>query len=326
MYCMHCGASNSDAAKFCRSCGRSLAEEVRPPVPAEEETVVLEETSGERAGSREEPSQGSTRQGRPYENGGYGSQEAYGSGAYEGQPPYGGQFPYGSGGPDGNQPSYGGQPYGNPPYGNQQPYGNPSSYEGGQPFEGRQPYGYGQPGYGHDYGYPPSYGAVNGKKQKKKGKKGVVIAVVLLLLAAAAGVGAFLFIRENDPMAPVDQFFNGLKNGKWEKVYDSVYWGDSDSAGWMSKDEFIGEIRDEAGDFLSMSGVLDSLKVRKVSEGESYEGDDGLARKRLTIEMSISFMGMNESQEMDMVVVKEGKKFLIIPVWKIDNESMEELF
>ena len=42
MYCMHCGASNSDAAKFCRSCGRSLAEEVRPPVPAEEETVVLE--------------------------------------------------------------------------------------------------------------------------------------------------------------------------------------------------------------------------------------------------------------------------------------------
>ncbi len=344
MYCMHCGASNSDTAKFCRSCGKSLTEESLPPVDAGEETIPLEDDSGngadgfeERSSDQEQiydgqpyaeqPYGNSTHEGRPqgqsYGNGGYAEPQPYGN-----QSSYGNQQPYG-GQPYGNQQPYGGQPYGNQPYGDRQPYGNPSSYGGG--YGNGQPYGnqpsYGQPGYGQDaYGYQQPYGAMEGRKQKKKGKKGVVIAVVVVLLAALLGGGAFLYIRESNPMAPVEHFFDGIKDGDWDKVYNSIYWGEEGSSGWMSKEEFVREAKSSMGEISYMSGILDSLKLKKISEEPYADGEDGEARKKITVEMSMEFMGMNESQEMDLVVVKSGTKFLFIPVWKIDNQEMDELF
>ena len=45
MYCTHCGARNSDTAKFCRSCGRPMEAE------SGDETVFLD--SGEREAAQE---------------------------------------------------------------------------------------------------------------------------------------------------------------------------------------------------------------------------------------------------------------------------------
>ncbi len=364
MYCMHCGAPNNDTARFCRSCGKPL-EEQAPPAAGEETVPLggvlpeagrpLREEGPVYTGPDGEDGAPSYGTGEPaYEDPepAYGDQPAYGEQA----PPYGGQ-PYGSqpyGDPSGgnwqsygNQQPYGGQPYGDPPYGGQ-PYGDPSggdwqSYGNQQPYGGRpygdpsyggRPYGNqppyggaGQPGYGQDaYGYPQPYGAVDGGKPKKRGKKGIVIAVILILLAALLGGGAFLYIRESDPMAPVEHFFHAFKDSDWEKVYDSVYWGDESSPDWMSEEEFIREAKSGMAGLSYLSGVLDTIKYKKVSEGESYVGDDGLTRKKIKIEMSMEFMGMDQSQETDIVVVRSGKKFLFIPVWKIDNEESDSLF
>ena len=351
MYCMHCGTPNSDSAKFCRSCGKPLEEPVVSAVEENEETVPL----GDVLQEEEQPSYGTAEPS-------YGGQPPYGTA----EPPYGGRTPYGTAEPShGGQPPYGtaespygGQPpYENQPsygaYGNQPSYGNSNTSYGGQPPYGtaESPYGgqaygnppsygtygnpqsygtppsYGQPGYAQNpYGYDSSYGMTGEKKQKKKGKKGVVIAVIVVLLAALLGGGAFLYIKASDPMAPVDSFFDGLKDGDWNQVYDSIYWGDQSSSGWMSKEEFVQEAEDSMGDISYMSGVLEALKFEKVSEEEPYETGDGLTRKKITVKMSVTFMGMNESQEMDLIVVKTGKKFLFMPTWKIDNESMDELF
>ena len=335
MYCMHCGSENSDTAKFCRGCGSPLEEQTAPSVEVNEDTaplgdVRLEEgqpygasSYGEQQiyGNQQPYGNPETYEGQYYGNGAYTNQQSYGS---QGQP-YGGQS-------YGNQQPYGDQSYGDQSYGNQQPYGS-QPYGNQQPYGSQQPYGnlpaYGnQPSYGNQssYGYQPPYGPDGMGQQKKKGKKGVVIGVIVLLLAAILGGGAFLYIKSRDPMAPIEDFFGGIKDGNWNKVYDSIYWGEEGSYDWMSKEEFIQEAKDGMGEISSMSGVLNSLKVEKISE-ESYDADeDGRTRKLVTVKMSMEFMGMSDSQEMELVVVRSGKKFLFIPVWKIDNEEMDHLF
>ena len=335
MYCVHCGAKNSDTAKFCRSCGKPLV--LQQTAEVDENTLVLGEASEEGMERYEEPSQGEPPYdgepfdanqsqpygSQPYGTGGYGSQQPYGSGGYGNQQPsygtggYGNQPPYGSGG-------YG--PYGTGQYENQPPYGT-GGYENQQSYGTGQPYGAGPSGYGQNpYGYPPAYNGAGGTGKKKKGKKGIVAAVIVLLLAALLGGGAFLFIKGNDPMTPVNQLFAAVKSEDWEKAYDSIYWGDERSPNWISREDFIQEAKSSMSGVSAMAGVLDTLKFEKASEGAPYEGEDGLTRKKITVKMSVEFMGMSESEEADIIVVKSGKKFLLIPVWQIDNEGMEELF
>lgn len=319
MYCVHCGVKNSDTAKFCRGCGKPLV--LPPPVEADEDTMVLGEDSGEGVERYEEPS----LHGEPsHEAQSYGGGPSYGdqSQSYEAQPrgePFYGSQPYGG------QP-YGNTGYGGQPYGDESPYGN-GGYGNQPPYGSGQPYGAGPSGYGQNpYGYPPAYNGVGGTGKKKKGKKGIVAVVLILLLAALLGGGAFLFIKGNDPMTPVNQLFAAVKSEDWEKAYDSIYWGDETSPNWISKEDFIQDAKSSMGGVSALAGVLDTLEFEKVSEGAPYEGEDGLTRKKIKVKMSIEFMGMSESEERDMIVVQSGKKFLLIPVWKIDNEGMEELF
>ena len=195
------------------------------------------------------------------------------------------------------------------------PYGgwNP----GGQ---ASQPYGGGQSPYGQGYAQP-------GPAQKpRKKKKGIIIAVVLIVLAALIGAGVYIAVKSSSPMAPVDQFFDGFLDGDWEKVYDSIYWGEEGDDGYMSKSEFLSEVSGEGSDMLSAVGGFVDIKISKVSEGEAYVGDDGLTRKNITIELSAEVMGMSQTEEIDMAVVKSSKKFLFIPAWKIDNQAMGAMF
>ncbi|MCI8464927.1 MAG: zinc-ribbon domain-containing protein [Lachnospiraceae bacterium] len=323
MYCTYCGAPNTDTAKFCRNCGKSLAEENLPSVDTGESTVplgnVFQDSAGGQGGqpSNLERSYGD----QPYEEG-----QPYGNLPYEGQS-------------YGNPPSYGGnQPYENPPYGGQS-YGNPPSYGGcykNQPLYGSQPpYGAGQPGYGQNsygqvpYANQPSYGAVEAGRPKKKRKKGLAIAIVLVFLAAIIGGGVFLYIRESNPIMPVKSFFGGLKEFDLEEVYDSIYWGDESSSDWISKEAFIQQAKSFSSDIANLVtlSVPDQIELEIISEGEPYEGDDGLIRKEITVEMTAEFMGKSIRDQLDdIVVVKSGKKFLFIPVWKIDHEELYGFF
>ena len=159
-----------------------------------------------------------------------------------------------------------------------------------------------------------------------KKKKGIIIAVVLIVLAALIGAGVYIAVKSSSPMAPVDQFFDGFLDGDWEKVYDSIYWGEEGDDGYMSKSEFLSEVSGEGSDMLSAVGGFVDIKISKVSEGEAYVGDDGLTRKNITIELSAEVMGMSQTEEIDMAVVKSSKKFLFIPAWKIDNQAMGAMF
>lgn len=292
MYCVNCGAKNSDTARFCRSCGQSMEEEVQPADlngGAVSPSGPVWEKSGENINAVGEQ--------QPY--GG----QSYGDEGYKTEQPYGGWQPYGTG----------------------QPYGGQQSYGTGQPYGGWQPYGTGQAGYT----YQPSYEAGSEKKQKKKSKKGIVIAVVIVLLAALAGGGVFLYIKESNPIAPVKSFFEGAANFDMGKVYDSIYWGDVTSSSWMSREEFIREAKENMGDeigFMKLA-VLDHVEFNIVYEGEPYEGNDGLIRKEITVEINVEFMGERMSQELgDILLVRSGKKFLFIPVWKIDGGEMDYFF
>ncbi len=311
MYCTICGTQNSDSAKFCRGCGKPLQVEKMPvpEAPAREddgETVLLTEDAKEAAKETSklvknaaEPGSVSdgqgTAQGQPYGNQGAAQGQPYGSQPY-GSQPYGAQS-YGSQGADQGQP-YGSQPYGSQPYG-QQPYG-------GQPYGGQ---GYGQP-------VPP--------KSKKKKKKGI-IAVVLLLLAALIGTAVFLGVKVGSTSAPINQFASGLQKGDWGKIYDSIYWGRPGSDYYVSKSEFLEEVNEDE-ELTSLAAAFSTFKMKKISEGESYRGDDGLLRKQVTVKVSVSIMGISQDQEIKMVVVKNGKKYGIFPVWKIDADSLGSLF
>lgn len=301
MYCTNCGANNNDTAKFCRSCGSPLKrpEPKTDPIPVSPVNASdFSEEDGDATVLLSAEKQEAAREASRDMNGEqvYGSQQTYG-----GQQPYGDQQAYGS------QQTYGGQ----------QPYGGQQAYGSQQAYGGQQSYGNPQAAYGQ-HQKPAG-------KNGKKGKKGLVIAIVLILLAVVIGGGVFVGVRSADPMAPVNQMMKGIKSGDMGKVYDSVYWGEKGSGYYVTKEEFLSEAGG-LGSITSLGSSLADMKITKLSEGESYVGNDGMTRKNLKVRMSISFMGMSEEEDMDMVVVKTGKKFFFFSTWKIDNQSMESLF
>ena len=217
------------------------------------------------------------------------------------------------------------------------PYGSWNQNQGAQAGAGTDPYGSwnqgaAQPGgspYGgyqqNPYGANP-YAQQAQQPRKTKKKKGIVAVVIVVLLAALIGGGVFLYIKGSDPMTPVDQFFDAMMDGDWDKVYDTIYWGEAGDEGYMSKAEFTDGIESSGGSMIGLAGGYIDLDISLVSEGETYVGDDGLTRKNITVEMTAEVMGIEQSQEMEMAVVKSAKKFFFIPAWQIDNEVMGQMF
>lgn len=185
----------------------------------------------------------------------------------------------------------------------QQSYGQPQ--QGYGQFE-HQSYGQPQQGYGQFQPMP-----------KKKGKKGLVIGIIIVLLAVFLGGMGFVAIKQSDAMAPVHAMMNGMKKNDWGAVYDSIYWGEDPE---YTRSEFVSQAG-SLGGLASAATSFGNIEMQKVSEGSSYVGEDGLTRKKLTVKMSVSVMGMSQEQETEIVVVKAGKKFLFIPNWKIDAEE-----
>ena len=95
---------------------------------------------------------------------------------------------------------------------------------------------------------------------------------------------------------------------------------------FLSKAEFTDGIESSGGSMIGLAGGYIDLDISLVSEGETYVGDDGLTRKNITVEMTAEVMGIEQSQEMEMAVVKSAKKFFFIPAWQIDNEVMGQMF
>ncbi len=163
-------------------------------------------------------------------------------------------------------------------------------------------------------GIPPYQG-----NDRKKGKKGLAIAVVLILVVAAVSAFGFIAYKESRPMAPVEQLVGALKKSDWGALYDSVYWG---TAPVYDRKTFISEARENMGQLVSYISMLSNVKVSKVAEGTPYRNSDGLICKDLTVNMSVSALGMSQDQEATITVVRSGRKFLLIPVWKISAEDI----
>ncbi|MCD2491248.1 zinc ribbon domain-containing protein [Lacrimispora sp. NSJ-141] len=163
-------------------------------------------------------------------------------------------------------------------------------------------------------GMPPYQG-----NDKKKGKKGLIIAAALILAVAAASAFGFVAYKESRPMAPVEQLVGALKKSDWGALYDSVYWG---TAPEYDRKTFISEARENMGQLVSYISMLSNVKVSRVAEGTPYRNSDGLICKDLTVNMSVSALGMSQDQEATITVVKSGRKFLFVPVWKISAEDV----
>ncbi|QNM05617.1 zinc ribbon domain-containing protein [Qiania dongpingensis] len=199
-----------------------------------------------------------------------------------------------------------------------QPVTQPFNPEYGDPVQpGVQPP---HPEYGNSaqYGAQPGMPSYQGN-DRKKGKKGLVIAVALILAVAAASAFGFIAYKESRPMAPVEQLVGALKKNDWGALYDSVYWG---TVPEYDRKTFISEARENMGQLVSYISMLGNIKVSKVAEGTPYRNSDGLICKDLTVNMSVSALGMSQNQEATITVVKSGRKFLLIPVWKISAEDV----
>lgn len=334
MYCTNCGTKNSDAAKFCRNCGMPMAAEAPVNTAKTEPAAFYQEDDGEtmllgndmREAAREQSKKITEGQMFQEEKNvspaeAYHQPESFDQSVNNGQTYSGEQSfaqPYQN--YDGQNQNYGGQNFNgqNQNYGGQNYSGQNHSGQS-QNFSGQNPYQtYGAQNPYQAYG--PQDGQPHGKnpaKAKKKGKKGIIIAAVIILLVVLIGGIGYTAVKSSDPMSPVNAMMKGMEKGDWGKVYDSIYWGEDPE---YTKKEFLSEA-ESMGDLASLGVSFSNLKISKVSEGSSYVGDDGLTRKDLTVKMSMSFMGMTQEEETEITVVKAGKKFLFIPVWKVDSES-----
>ena len=214
------------------------------------------------------------------------------------------------------------KPYGQNDYEQGTPQPNPYQQSGyGQ--SGAQANPYSQNGYGQMNGAPDGYGM--GVPKKKKSKKPLVITLVIVILAALIGGFVFLGIRAGSTSAPIKQFESSMKNGDWGKLYDSIYWG-SDMDNYQTKSEFVDSMDESVSSLVSMISTLSSMKFEVQDEGLSYTGSDGLTRKDVTVTISVSIFGTNQEENVDLTLVKAGKKFGLFPTWKIDASSMGEFF
>lgn len=298
MYCKYCGTENADTSKFCKECGKLLRTEAPKPEAAGE-ALAPDQTAKESAQVRpgQEGAQPNLCNQNPYGQnvGGQGGpqsnpyqQNSIGqSGAQVNSP---NQNPY-------NQNSYNQNPYNQNPY-NQKPYGQANAASDG--------YGMGVP-------------------KKKKSKKPLVITLVIAVLVAVIGGFVFLGIRAGSTSAPIKQFERSMKSGDWGKLYSSIYWGE-DMDNYQTKSEFIDSMDESVSSLVAMVSTFSGMKFEIQDEGLSYTGSDGLTRKDVTVTMKVSIFGTDQEENLDLTLVKAGKKFGMFPTWKIDASSMGEFF
>ena len=303
MYCKYCGTENADTSKFCKECGKLLRTEAPKPEAAGE-ALAPDQTAKESAQVRpgQEGAQPNLCNQNPYGQnvGGQGGpqsnpyqQNSIGqSGAQVNSP---NQNPY-------NQNSYNQNSYNQNPY-NQNPY-NPKPY--GQANAASD---------GHGMGVP----------KKKKSKKPLVITLVIAVLVAVIGSFVFLGIRAGSTSAPIKQFERSMKSGDWGKLYSSIYWGE-DMDNYQTKSEFIDSMDESVSSLVAMISTFSGMKFEIQDEGLSYTGSDGLTRKDVTVTMKVSIFGTDQEENLDLTLVKAGKKFGMFPTWKIDASSMGEFF
>lgn len=303
MYCKYCGTENADTSKFCKECGKPLRTEAPKPEAAGE-ALAPDQTAKEAAQVRQgqegaqpdlcnQNSYGQNvggqggPQSNPYQQNSIGQ-----SGAQVNSP---NQNPYNQN--SYNQNSYNQNPYNQNPY-NQKPYGQANAASDG-----------------HGMGVP----------KKKKSKKPLVITLVIAVLVAVIGSFVFLGIRAGSTSAPIKQFERSMKSGDWGKLYSSIYWGE-DMDNYQTKSEFIDSMDESVSSLVAMVSTLSGMKFEIQDEGLSYTGSDGLTRKDVTVTMKVSIFGTDQEENLDLTLVKAGKKFGMFPTWKIDASSMGEFF
>ena len=298
MYCKYCGTENADTSKFCKECGKLLRTEAPKPEAAGE-ALAPDQTAKEAAQVRsgQEGVQPNLCSQNPYGQnvGGQGGpqsnpyqQNSIGQNGAQVNSPN--QNPY-------NQNSYNQNPYNQNPY-NQKPYGQANAASDG--------YGMGAP-------------------KKKKSKKPLVITLVIAVLVAVIGSFVFLGIRAGSTSAPIKQFERSMKSGDWGKLYSSIYWGE-DMDNYQTKSEFIDSMDESVSSLVAMISTFSGMKFEIQDEGLSYTGSDGLTRKDVTVTMKVSIFGTDQEENLDLTLVKAGKKFGMFPTWKIDASSMGEFF
>lgn len=303
MYCKYCGTENADTSKFCKECGKPLRTEAPKPEAAGE-ALAPDQTAKEAAQVRQgqegaqpdlcnQNSYGQNvggqggPQSNPYQQNSIGQ-----SGAQVNSP---NQNPYNQN--SYNQNSYNQNPYNQNPY-NQKPYGQANAASDG-----------------HGMGVP----------KKKKSKKPLVITLVIAVLVAVIGSFVFLGIRAGSTSAPIKQFERSMKSGDWGKLYSSIYWGE-DMDNYQTKSEFIDSMDESVSSLVAMVSTFSGMKFEIQDEGLSYIGSDGLTRKDVTVTMKVSIFGTDQEENLDLTLVKAGKKFGMFPTWKIDASSMGEFF
>lgn len=303
MYCKYCGTENADTSKFCKECGKLLRTE-SPKPEAAGEALAPDQTAKESAQVR--PGQEGAQPNLCSQNS-YG-QNVGGQGGFQSNPYL--QNSVGQSGTQVNSPnlnpynqnSYNQNSYNQNPY-NQNPY-NPKSY--GQANAASDGYGMGVP-------------------KKKKSKKPLVITLVIAVLVAVIGSFVFLGIRAGSTSAPIKQFERSMKSGDWGKLYSSIYWGE-DMDNYQTKSEFIDSMDESVSSLVAMVSTFSGMKFEIQDEGLSYIGSDGLTRKDVTVTMKVSIFGTDQEENLDLTLVKAGKKFGMFPTWKIDASSMGEFF
>ena len=298
MYCKYCGTENADTSKFCKECGKLLRTEAPKPEAAGE-ALAPDQTAKESAQVRpgQEGAQPNLCNQNPY------GQNVGGQGGPQSNPYQ--QNSIGQNGAQVNSPNqnpYNQNSYNQNPY-NQNPY-NPKPY--GQANAASDGYGMGVP-------------------KKKKSKKPLVITLVIAVLVAVIGSFVFLGIRAGSTSAPIKQFERSMKSGDWGKLYSSIYWGE-DMDNYQTKSEFIDSMDESVSSLVAMVSTFSGMKFEIQDEGLSYTGSDGLTRKDVTVTMKVSIFGTDQEENLDLTLVKAGKKFGMFPTWKIDASSMGEFF
>ncbi|MGO5164534.1 MULTISPECIES: zinc-ribbon domain-containing protein [unclassified Candidatus Paralachnospira] len=318
MYCKYCGTENADTSKFCKECGKLLRTEAPKPEAAGE-ALAPDQTAKEAAQVRpgQEGVQPNLCNQNPYGQnvGGQGGpqsnpyqQNSIGQNGAQVNSPN--QNPY-------NQNSYNQNSYNQNSY-NQNPY-NQNSYN-------QNPYNqnpYNQKPYGQANAASDGHGM--GVPKKKKSKKPLVITLVIAVLVAVIGSFVFLGIRAGSTSAPIKQFERSMKSGDWGKLYSSIYWGE-DMDNYQTKSEFIDSMDESVSSLVAMVSTFSGMKFEIQDEGLSYTGSDGLTRKDVTVTMKVSIFGTDQEENLDLTLVKAGKKFGMFPTWKIDASSMGEFF
>ena len=155
--------------------------------------------------------------------------------------------------------------------------------------------------------------------------KPLVITLVIAVLVAVIGSFVFLGIRAGSTSAPIKQFERSMKSGDWGKLYSSIYWGE-DMDNYQTKSEFIDSMDESVSSLVAMVSTFSGMKFEIQDEGLSYTGSDGLTRKDVTVTMKVSIFGTDQEENLDLTLVKAGKKFGMFPTWKIDASSMGEFF